>query len=102
MALTTAPTNDSRALPAAGILAEITAGLATGRDLPDLLQRFLEPVIRLAGASGGAVRVLCDNDRQLHRVSSIGLSAQACHAQALADRHCSFCGAAADLSLIHI
>jgi len=81
---------------AAGILAEITAGVAAGRDLPDLLQRFLEPIVRMAGARGGAVRVLSDAGGQLDLVSQIGLSAEMLRADRSVDRHCGHCGAAAD------
>jgi two-component system nitrate/nitrite sensor histidine kinase NarX len=85
----------SAVVPAQAILAEITAGLSTGRDLQDLLQGFLEPVVRLAGACGGAVRVLSDDNASLCRVSQIGLSAQLCHAPESAGRDCGACGAAA-------
>ena len=82
--------------PTATILAEITAGISAGRDLPDLLQRFLEPVVRLAGASGGTVRVLAQGDKKLQLVGQTGLASQHCHAELAADRHCGHCGAAAD------
>ena len=78
------------------ILAEITAGLSTGRDLRELLQRFLEPVVRLAGAQGGAVRVLSSADEHLHLVNEVGLSPQMCREERTVDRHCGHCGAAAD------
>lgn len=82
--------------PQSAILSEITAGLSAGSDLHDLLQRFLAPVVRLAGAQGGAVRVLSDSGEQLQRVSEIGLSPQMCAAERSVERHCGFCGAAAD------
>ncbi|HSM20913.1 MAG TPA: hypothetical protein VK876_01760, partial [Rubrivivax sp.] len=81
--------------PATTLLAEITAGLSTGRDLGDLLHRFLEPVVRLAGAQGGAVRVLSSAGQHLNLVSEIGLSSQTCREERSVDRHCGFCGAAA-------
>jgi len=86
----------TQAPPATAILAEITAGLSTGRDLRDLLHRFLEPVVRLAGAQGGAVRVLSSTGEHLDLVSEIGLSSQMCREERSVDRHCGFCGAAAD------
>jgi len=94
--IATTPLQSSPAPPGAALLAEITAGLSTGRDLRDLLQRFLEPVVRLAGAQGGAVRVLSSADDRLELVSQIGLSAQMCREERSVDRHCGFCGAAAD------
>lgn len=94
--IATAPLPSTQAPPAATLLAEITAGLSTGRDLRDLLQRFLEPVVHLAGAQGGAVRVLSSADDRLELVSHIGLSPQMCREERSVDRHCGFCGAAAD------
>jgi two-component system nitrate/nitrite sensor histidine kinase NarX len=82
------------------ILAQITAGLATGRDLHDLLQRFLQPVVALAGATGGLVRVLSDTGERLDLVSEIGLPSEMCKAEHSVDRHCGFCGAAADNSRV--
>jgi hypothetical protein len=46
------------AVPEPGILAEIAAGLVADDDMCALLQRFLDPIVRLAGAQAGAVRTL--------------------------------------------
>ena len=81
--------------PPTAILAEIAAGLSAGRDLPGLLHQFLAPVMRLAGAQGGAVRVLSASGERLELVSEIGLSAEMCRHERSVDRHCGFCGAAA-------
>ncbi len=83
-------------MPAAGILAAITAGVAAGDDLDALLQRFLDPLVRLAGAQGGAVRVLSASGDQLERVSGIGLPPDLCGNDPAVDRHCGVCGEAAD------
>lgn len=89
------PSADAPAPPGAGILAAITAGVAAGDDLDALLQRFLDPLVRLAGAQGGAVRVLSADGDQLEQVSGLGLPPALCgHGQV--DRHCGACGAAAD------
>lgn len=80
----------------AAFLTQITAGLSAGGDLRALLQRLLEPLVRLAGAQGGAVRVLTDRGDQLRLVSSIGPTPQRCSGERQVDRHCGFCGAAAD------
>jgi two-component system nitrate/nitrite sensor histidine kinase NarX len=96
MATTSPDPKPASGAPHSAILSEITAGLSAGRDLHELLQRFLEPVVRLAGAEGGAVRVLSDAGEQLQRVSEIGLSPQMCAAERSVERHCGFCGAAAD------
>jgi two-component system nitrate/nitrite sensor histidine kinase NarX len=77
------------------ILAEITADLAAGSDLRSLLQRFLEPVKRLAGAQAGAVRVLSEGDGRLQLVSDVGLPQHVRCAERSMDRHCGVCGVAA-------
>ena len=81
---------------AASLLGEITAGLSTGSDLPELLQRFLEPVVRLAGAQGGAMRLLSESDARLQLVSQDGPTPERCGADRPVDRHCGHCGQAAD------
>jgi two-component system nitrate/nitrite sensor histidine kinase NarX len=81
--------------PDSAILAEITAGVSSGRDLPELLGRFLAPVMRLAGAQGGAVRLLDEADNRLHLISEIALPPHLCRGERSASRHCGHCGAAA-------
>lgn len=83
------------ARPDSAILAEIAAGVSAGRDLPDLLGRFLAPVVRLAGAQGGAVRLLGEADERLHLISEIALPPHLCQGERSASRHCGHCGAAA-------
>lgn len=77
-----------------GILAEITAGLAAGGDLHDLLQRFLTPVMRIAGARGGAVRVLSHAGDRLQMISQVGLPEQVVCAERSVDPACGVCGSA--------
>lgn len=79
----------------AALLAEITADLAAGSDLRSLLQRFLEPITRLAGAQAGAVRVLSEHHGRLQMVSDIGLPPALRCAERSMDRHCGVCGQAA-------
>jgi two-component system, NarL family, nitrate/nitrite sensor histidine kinase NarX len=79
----------------AGLLARITARLADGGDLGTLLQHFLEPVVALAGASAGAVRVLTPAGDELSLVSSLGLPQGLCLSEQAVDRHCGACGEAA-------
>ncbi len=85
----------AQAAPPAAILAEITADLAAGSDLHSLLQRFLEPVTKLAGAQAGAVRILSEQSGRLQLVSDIGLPAHVRGAERSMDRHCGVCGQAA-------
>lgn len=78
------------------LLAEIAVELATGGDLAELLERFLEPVIRLTGAQGGAVRVLTDAGDRLETLGSLGLPDGVAARGSVAHRHCGHCGHAAD------
>jgi two-component system nitrate/nitrite sensor histidine kinase NarX len=90
------PTSGAPASAGGQLLAAITAGLSAGDDLGDLLQHFLEPVVRLAGAQGGAVRVLADEESTLQLISGVGVPAGVCGQRQGMDRHCGHCGRAAD------
>lgn len=79
-----------------GLLAELTAGLAAGDDLEALLQRLLAPVVRLAGAQAGAVRVLSADGRRLLLLCAHGLADATVGDEHSVDRHCGACGSAAD------
>lgn len=88
---------DPQASDTTALLGAIAAGLATGGDdVGPLLERFLEPIMRLAGAQAGAVRVLSAAGDRLELVSSIGLPAELRAPGASAHRHCGHCGDAAD------
>ncbi len=78
------------------ILAEITAGLAAGQELRELLERFLEPVVRMAQAQGGAVRMLSLAGEGFELVSSIGLAPDVEKQEHWVSSHCGFCGVASD------
>ncbi len=82
--------------PSPGLLAEIAAGLSTGHDLDELLQRFLAPIVDLAGAQAGAVRVLSEQGDRLQLVSAHRLPANLCGGPDAVDRHCGHCGTSAD------
>lgn len=79
-----------------GLLADIAAGVGSEADLGALLERFLDPVVRLAGAQAGAVRVLSESGDRFELVSSLGLPAGVCDRSPAFDAHCGHCGAAAD------
>lgn len=96
---TVAPLPPAEAPPVGELFAELTAGLAGGDDLEALLQRFLEPVLRLSGAKAGAVRVLSDDGTRMRLVGSIGLPQPLLAAERDVDRHCGVCGRAADEGL---
>ncbi len=57
----------------ASLLRDLAADLASADDLPELLARFLTPLLRIAGADAGAVRAISQSGEQLHLVSSVGL-----------------------------
>jgi two-component system nitrate/nitrite sensor histidine kinase NarX len=78
------------------LLAEIAAGLSNGHDLRALLRRFLAPIVHLAGAQAGAVRVLTDQGDRLELVCEVGLPPDLCGPDRGVDRHCGHCGASAD------
>lgn len=90
-------THASSATPAPpGLLAAITADLAAGEDLRALLDRFLEPLVRLADARAGAVRMLSAEGERFELVSTLGLPAAVRDSEQLVDRHCGFCGQGVD------
>ncbi len=60
------------------LLVQITAGLSEGQDLRALLERFLDPIVTLAGAQAGAVRLLSDSGERLQMVSAVGLPDAVC------------------------
>jgi two-component system, NarL family, nitrate/nitrite sensor histidine kinase NarX len=77
-----------------GILAEITAGLTAGTDLHGLLGRFLTPIMQIAGARAGAVRVLTPEGDRLHMISEVGLPEHVVFAERSVDPACGTCGSA--------
>ena len=77
----------------ASLLADIAAGLANGSDLAKLLEQFLGPIVRLAGAQAGAVRALSAAGDTLELVGAFGLPGQPCSGGPIADSDCGACGA---------
>lgn len=82
--------------PVGDLFVELSAGLADSEDLEALLKRFLEPVLRLAGAKAGAVRALSEDGTHMRLVGSVGLPQEIVWAERSVDRHCGVCGEAAD------
>ena len=87
----------AEAPPVGALFAELTAGLSGGDDLESLLQRFLDPVLRLSGARAGAVRALTDDGQRMRLVGSVGLPPAMLAAEQEVDRHCGACGRALEL-----
>lgn len=82
--------------PVASLLAEITAGLSNGRELEALLGQFLGPIVRLAGAQAGLVRILSEDGQHMRLVGDVGLPPEVRIAELSVDRHCGACGVAAE------
>ena len=72
-ATTQLQSSDASPVAPSAILAQITADLAVGSDLSELLQRFLDPIVSVANAQAGAVRVLSLQGDRLELVGSTGL-----------------------------
>ena len=68
-----APSNPATPMDAGNVVADLSAELAGGSDLEQLLERFLVSIIALAGAQAGAVRVLTDDGKHLRLVGQLGL-----------------------------
>jgi len=81
-------------LQALHILSEVTASLAGDSDIEALLGRFLSTMIRLAGAQGGAVRLLTSDGAHLRLVGSLGLPADFAAREHLMPLDCGACGQA--------
>ncbi|MDR2240116.1 MAG: histidine kinase [Zoogloeaceae bacterium] len=76
------------------VLSEVTATLASDYDLEALLNRFLVMMVRLSGASAGAVRVLTGDGRYLKLATSLGLPPALVENERLVGVDCGVCGAA--------
>lgn len=79
-------------VPALDIISEMTASLASENDLEVVLERFLDPIVRLAGASGGAVRMVTDDNQGMRLVGAVGLPADVMRQEQLVESHCGVCG----------
>jgi two-component system nitrate/nitrite sensor histidine kinase NarX len=84
----------------ADLFVQIAAGLGEGGDLHGLIERLLEPVVALAGAQAGAVRVFSESGRRLQLVGDVGLPGAVHRHEASVDRRCGACGDAADAGSI--
>ena len=78
-----------------GILADMAAGLASSSDLHDLLARFLRPIVDIAGAAAGAVRVAAEDGQVLRLIASLGLPDEVLAAEREITGACGVCGVAA-------
>ncbi|MFS8085738.1 MAG: ATP-binding protein [Acidobacteriota bacterium] len=95
------PMADLDPVPAVDILSEITASISGESDLEALLQRFLGTIVALAGAGGGAVRVLTNGGLQMRLVGSVGLPADVLEREQVVRHDCGTCGQAAHDDNVH-
>jgi two-component system nitrate/nitrite sensor histidine kinase NarX len=76
------------------VLSEVTATLASEYDIEALLNRFLNMMVRLSGASAGVVRVLTSDGQHLKLAASLGLPPELVEKERLVDIDCGICGVA--------
>ncbi|MHB0990846.1 MAG: GAF domain-containing sensor histidine kinase [Burkholderiales bacterium] len=81
-------------ISALGALSEIAANLSTDMDIEKLLDRFLSTMIKLAGATAGAVRVLTEDGTRMRLVGSRGLPPDVVEKEKLISLDCGICGCA--------
>ena len=86
------PAAEPDPVPAMDILSTITASLAGEDDLEALLERFLGTIVVLAGARGGAVRVLANNGLEMRLVGSVGVPAEVIRRELVVRHDCGICG----------
>jgi two-component system nitrate/nitrite sensor histidine kinase NarX len=89
-----APSNPATPMDAGNVVADLSAELAGGSDLEQLLERFLVSIIALAGAQAGAVRVLTDDGKHMRLVGQLGLPPNVLMNERLVERNCGMCGIA--------
>lgn len=94
------PTTTSVSAEADLTVSGLTDALAAGIDLESLLERFLVPIVALAGAQAGAVRVLTDDGQFMRLVAQTGLPSYVLSAERLVKRDCGMCGIAAGADVL--
>ncbi|MFO1361269.1 MAG: histidine kinase [Burkholderiales bacterium] len=90
----TADARGSYKLQALRVLSEVTTSLAGEHDIEALLGRFLGTMMRLAGATAGAVRVAASGGAHLRLVAAVGLPPEVSERERLVDLDCGACGIA--------
>jgi two-component system nitrate/nitrite sensor histidine kinase NarX len=84
----------SGGLPLVEVLAEIASSLSANTDVEQMLGRFLNIMVQLAGARAGAVRMLTSDGGHLRMVGSMGLSPQLIEKERYVPLECGICGRA--------
>jgi two-component system, NarL family, nitrate/nitrite sensor histidine kinase NarX len=98
----TAAPSPSTAKPvdAGAVISTLASELGADSELEPLLERFLVPIVALAGAQAGAVRVLTDDGQYMRLVAQHGLPPQVLVAERMMERDCGLCGVAAGTDLL--
>jgi two-component system nitrate/nitrite sensor histidine kinase NarX len=78
----------------AHLASDLAENLASGRELHQLLDRFLAPIMQVAGAQAGAVRVLDEPSGEMVLVSQRGLPGPVLDFERRVGSDCGVCGAA--------
>lgn len=81
-------------LQALRVLSEVTTSLTGDSDVEALLKRFLGTLIRLAGATAGAVRVITPDGEHFRLVGAVGLPPETVREETLMNVSCGMCGKA--------
>src|ERR1035437_5183019 len=97
---TTAAPISENSVDAGLLVTSLATGLAESGDLESLLARFLVPIVALAGAQAGAVRVLTDDGRSMRLVAQQGLPAAVLAAEQWVDSDCGMCGMASSKDVL--
>jgi len=100
MSSTSATLTSATSVDADLLAAALTTDLANPGDLESLLARFLIPIVALAGAQAGAVRVLTDDGHSMRLVAQQGLPADVLASEQLVDSNCGMCGLAVSKDVI--
>lgn len=79
---------------APAILSEIVTSLAADDRPETLLHRFLGTIVRLSGASGGAVRILTPDNECMRLLGAVGLPRDVSEQEHTVGADCGVCGAA--------
>ncbi len=87
--------------PALRGLERVLSSVEPDRPLETLLDGFLKTIVRMTGASAGAIRLLSLDDKGLYLGASTGLPSELIHSETNVSLHCGVCGKAVEDGMIH-
>lgn len=79
----------------------VLSSVEPDRPLETLLNGFLKTIVRMTGASAGAIRLLSRDDLELYLGASTGLPSELIHSETNVSLHCGVCGEAVQDGMIH-